>query len=125
MKRVYIIHPFGGDESNKAKITKICRTIAKSENNILPVSPVHAFSFLNDRFLQERELALKLCAELVKSCHEAWLCGDWEGSKGCKIELEAAKAGGVLVLDSKTSECVHNVIRGKNLLSSVLKGLIP
>ena len=98
MKRVYIIHPFQGKEENRKKIDQICRAVANM--GFLPVSPVHAFGFLDDNIPEERELALKLCQELVKGCDQAWLFGDWEKSEGCKIELRAAEETGVPVVDT-------------------------
>lgn len=97
MKKIYIVHPFQGKEENRKKIDQICRTVANM--GYLPVSPVHAFSFLDDNIPEERELALKLCQELVKSCDQAWLFGDWEKSEGCGIEIAVAKRNYVPVLD--------------------------
>ena len=97
MKRVYIIHPFQGKEKNRKKIDQICRAVANM--GFLPVSPVHAFSFLDDNVPGERELALKLCQELVKSCDQAWCFGEWEKSEGCKIEIQAAEEADVSVVD--------------------------
>lgn len=97
MKRVYIIHPFQGKEENRKKIDQICRAVANM--GYLPVSPVHTFGFLDDNIPEERELALKLCQELVKGCDQAWLFGDWEKSEGCKIEIQAAEETGVPVVD--------------------------
>lgn len=97
MKKVYIIHPFQGKEENRKKIDEICRVVAKM--GFLPVSPVHAFSFLKDEVPEERELALKLCQELVKGCDQAWLFGDWENSEGCRIEIRTAKKVGIPIVD--------------------------
>ena len=97
MKRVYIIHPFQGKEENRKKIDEICRVVAKM--GFLPVSPVHAFGFLKDEVPEERELALKLCQELIKVCDQAWLFGDWKKSEGCKIEIQAAEKTGVPIVD--------------------------
>ena len=97
MKRVYIIHPFQGKGENLEKIGQICRAVANM--GFLPVSPVHAFGFLKDEVSEERELALKLCQELIKGCDQAWCFGEWEKSEGCKIEIQAAEEAGVSVVD--------------------------
>lgn len=97
MKWVYIIHPFQGKEENRKKIDVISRAVANL--GYLPVSPVHAFGFLKDEVPEERELALKLCQELVRGCDQAWLFGDWEKSEGCSVEAAAAKEYGIPVLD--------------------------
>src|SRR5690606_16414663 len=100
MKRVYIIHPFQGKEENLKSINVSCRAVANM--GYLPVSPVHAFSFLDDNIPEERKQALKLCQELVKVCDQAWLFGDWEKSEGCKIEIQAAEETGVPVVNMES-----------------------
>jgi hypothetical protein len=87
-KRVYIAHPFEGKELNKRLIGEICYEIAAKGH--LPVSPVHSFSFLNDGIPRERQKALELCKELVLTCDEVWMCGDWPHSEGCQIEMQVA-----------------------------------
>ena len=100
MKRVYIIHPFQGKEENRKKIDQICRAVANM--GFLPISPVHAFGFLKDEVPEERELALKLCQELIKGCDQAWVFEGWQKSEGCKIEIQAAEETGVPVVDKRT-----------------------
>lgn len=97
MKKIYIIHPFQGKKENKERISKICKAVANM--GYLPVSPVHTFSFLDDNIPKEREQALKLCKELIKSCNQAWLFGDWRNSEGCNIELEVAETNKIPVID--------------------------
>lgn len=97
MKRVYIIHPFQGKEENRKKIDQICRAVANM--GFLPVSPVHAFGFLNDSVLEERHRALSFCDELIKVCDQAWLFGDWENSEGCRREIRTVKKAGIPIVD--------------------------
>lgn len=97
MKRVYIIHPFQGKEENRKKIDQICRAVANM--GFMPVSPVHAFGFLNDSVLEERHRALSFCDELIKVCDQAWLFGDWENSEGCRREIRTAKKVGIPIVD--------------------------
>jgi len=88
MKRVYIVHPFQGKEENKKKIEDVCKLLADLGH--VPISPVHAFSFLDDNIPKEREKALELCVNLLAVCDVACVCGDWVRSKGCRKEVEAA-----------------------------------
>ena len=97
MKKIYIVHPFQGKEENRKKIDSICKAVASM--GYLPISPVHAFSFLDDNIPEEREKALRFCKELVKNCDQAWCFGGWENSEGCKIETQAAEETGVPVVD--------------------------
>lgn len=102
MRKVYICHPFGGSRENYAAVTQICRALAESDPDIMPVSPVHAFSYLDDAI--HREVALKYCLELVGMCDELWVYGDWRNSTGCKAEIAYAKKREIRVLE-KTPPC--------------------
>src|SRR5690606_5065989 len=97
MKWVYIVYPFQEKEENRKKIDQICRAVANM--GFLPVSPVHAFSFLNDDILEERHRALNLRQELVKVCDQVWLFGDWRKSEGCRREVRAAQEAGIPLID--------------------------
>ena len=90
MKLVYVAHPFQGKRSNIQAISHICRRLAKM--GVVPVSPVHAFSFLHDNIPEERSKALELCEELVEACDCLFLTGDWERSEGCIVERNVALA---------------------------------
>lgn len=95
-RRVYIAHPYGGNPENMKEIAKICRKAAV--DGFLPISPVHAFSFLDEAVKDERELALGMCKELLLAADEIWLCGNWQNSEGCRIELKAAQENGLPIL---------------------------
>ena len=97
MKWVYIVYPFQEKEENRKKIDQICRAVANM--GFLPVSPVHAFSFLNDNVLEERHRALNLRQELIKVCDQVWLFGDWRKSEGCRLEVRAAQGAGIPLID--------------------------
>jgi len=56
----------------------------------MPISPVHSFAFLNENVPGEREKALTFCEELVGAADEIWFFGDWQNSKGCRREFDAA-----------------------------------
>ena len=88
MKKIYICHPFKGKKQNKEAITRICRALVKL--GIMPISPIHALSFLHDNIKSERLKALEFCCELVEAADELWLFGDWERSDGCLIERNVA-----------------------------------
>ena len=88
MKKVYIAHPLRGAdrEKNVEEVTKICKKITELFPDVLPISPIHAFSFLDNCGEEGEKKALDLCIELLKSCDEAWFFGEWEKSEGCQIE---------------------------------------
>ena len=93
LKRVFISHPFKSDpESNKQKAEGICRELI-SKGEILPISPLHLFSFVEDEN-GIREDIIQACFQIIETCDELWVYGN---SKGCKREVELAKQVGVKV----------------------------
>jgi hypothetical protein len=97
-KRIFVCHPFKGDpEGNKAGVALICRTLAEENPDIIPISPIHAFSYLDDDNQNHRKLALGYCLDLLATCDELWAYGDWRESEGCRSEVSVALALGMPV----------------------------
>lgn len=95
MKKVFVSHPFKGDEEmNLAKVSKICRRLV--DRGIMPISPLHALRFLRDS--EHRDYAFEWCKEMIKICDEVWVYGDWRLSEGCQKEVEWASELGKLVV---------------------------
>ena len=91
MKRVFISHPFSSDlEGNRVRVDIICHDSVKQ--GILPISPLHLFSFMEDDL--HREEILQVCFRLIDICDEVWVYGD---SEGCRMELEYARSIGKVV----------------------------
>ena len=89
MKRVFISHPYKDDpKGNKKRADTICRELAK-KGDILPISPLHLFSFMEDDL--QREGILRVCFRLIDICDEVWVYGD---SEGCRREANYAKSVG-------------------------------
>ena len=92
MKWVFISHPYKDDpKGNKKLVDTICRELAKKDD-ILPISPLHLFSFTKDD--SNREEILQVCFRLIDICDEVWIYGD---SEGCRMELEYARSIGKVV----------------------------
>ena len=88
MKRVFISHPFSSDpEGNRVRVDIICHDLAKQ--GILPISPLHLFSFMEND--DNREEILQVCFRLIDICDEVWIYGD---SEGCRSEAKYAKSVG-------------------------------
>jgi len=96
MKKVYICHPFQGLAANFDAITQICRTLAEERPDIVPISPVHVFSYLDDDV--HRVLVLGYCLELLETCDEVWVYGDWRKSEGCCLEVGRASELGMPIV---------------------------
>lgn len=89
MKKIYVAHPFRGKKENFDTISNICNRLTNM--GYMPISPVHAFRFLDDQKEHERKTALKCCRELLPMCDEVWFFGDWENSVGCRMEFRVAQ----------------------------------
>lgn len=95
MGNVYISHPLRGAEpytrercrENIDRVTQICLAVTRDFITATPISPVHAFSFL-DPLECDEGLIMTYCNSLLLSCDELWVFGDWETSNGCLSEIE-------------------------------------
>jgi len=95
VKRVFISHPFSSDpEGNRVRVDIICHDLAKQ--GILPISPLHLFSFMEND--DNREEILQVCFKIIDICDEVWIYGD---SEGCKKEREYALSRGKKVLNKR------------------------
>lgn len=122
MKKVYIAHPLRGAnrEKNVEEVTKICKKITELFPDVLPISPIHAFSFLDDCGEAGEKKALDLCLEMIKSCDEAWFFGEWEDSEGCNVEWATSyNADGKLIfaLDYSPAKAEEKADAYKSALS--------
>jgi hypothetical protein len=106
MKKIYIAHPLLGDMDRKKtnlsipfdnmnKVDRICRAVVEAHDDILPLSPIHMFSFFN---IFERERPLTCCMAVLEMADELWVFGDWQASEGCKMEISFAEAAGIKIV---------------------------
>ncbi len=96
-KRVYISHPLRGADwrENIEKAARYCRKYAE-DKDLLPVSPLHAFGFL-DPNTYDADHGMELCLSLLETCDEIWVHGAWEHSDGCQKEIIHAWTKGIPV----------------------------
>ena len=96
MKWVFVSHPYKDDPTgNKKQADAICRELAK-KGDILPISPLHLFSFMEDD--RQREEILQVCYRLIDICDEVWIYG---ASEGCRKEKMYALLKGKKVIDKR------------------------
>jgi len=96
MKWVFVSHPYKDDpKGNKKLVDTICRELAKKDD-ILPISPLHLFSFVKDD--SNREEILQVCFRLIDICDEVWIYGD---SEGCEKEKDYALSRGKKVIKKR------------------------
>jgi hypothetical protein len=100
---VYIAHPlrpdprsvtpYGDCQKNIAAVTAICERLLKEYPDLLILSPIHAFGFIDPLAKgKDVELVLAQCRRLLELADEVWVYGDYEISEGCKMEIAHAKA---------------------------------
>lgn len=98
-KRVYIAHPltsYGCPQSNQDTVTRICQNIAQNEPDVIPISPVHAFQFMDRNGPQDK--VIEYCKSLLLMCHEIRFFGEWWKSEGCVQEFAFATENNIPVV---------------------------
>jgi dienelactone hydrolase len=94
--RIYVAHPYSDDVAgNVERVRAICRAVV--EEGHVPIAP-HLFlpAFVDET--TERDLALRLCIELVSCCDALWFHGT-RISPGMEREISAAQALGIPVVN--------------------------
>ncbi|MGH7272088.1 MAG: hypothetical protein ACREJ3_16785, partial [Polyangiaceae bacterium] len=82
-------------EVNAAKVRAICRALV--DDGHLPIAPqLYLPDFIDER--TERELALRLCVELLACCEVLWFYGT-RISPGMEREIAAAHQRGIPVVN--------------------------
>lgn len=100
MKKIFISHPLMGDfKGNRKRADKICKHIVKQ--GLLPISPLHLFSFIDNETKEARKEIMAVCFKLIDISDEVWVYGD---SEGCKLEEEYAERTGKKVVKWKESK---------------------
>lgn len=97
MKIVFVCHPFAGDlAGNRRRVAEICSRLILQ--NILPISPqIYLPEFLDES--TQRDLALRLCLELVELCDEVRVYG--EPTEGMRLEITEARRVGIPIIEGK------------------------
>jgi hypothetical protein len=80
---------------NKEEVDKICRTIAETFPDVLILSPINAFSFFE--VFKEDKQALEMDLKLLELADTVRVCGDWQNSEGCKLEIARARELGITI----------------------------
>lgn len=106
----YLAHPyspivenlkvFTGEikESNVEETGDIAYKIMSKYPNLTVLSPLHAYSFLEGKDMEETEI-LRYDFRLLNNCTLLILSGYWRQSKGCMSEYGYAKAKGIRIYE--------------------------
>lgn len=104
----YLAHPyspivenlkvFTGEikESNVEETGDIAYKIMSKYPNLTVLSPLHAYSFLEGKDMEETEI-LRYDFRLLNNCTLLILSGYWRQSRGCMAEYGYAKAKGIRI----------------------------
>lgn len=97
-EKVYIAHPYADDpKGNKERADVIAQRILNSHRDVLPVSPLHLFSFLEDDGGMRDEI-METCLSLLEGCDRMWYFGT---SPGVRREILFADDHGIPVQQAK------------------------
>lgn len=98
-KRIYISHRLRNDktgeelnsisEQNRKKVSVICQQILELDDDILILSPIHAFGFCPIE--GDQSLVIEQCKSMIELADEMWVYGDWQNSVGSRTEIQYAK----------------------------------
>jgi len=110
-KTVYVSHPSSGLEENTKKIEQIIQELYSSDymfENYVFISPVHNFGFMYHN--TEYNRGITYCTDLLEHCDIMLLCGEWENSKGCNIELAKCRELNIPVVEARSIENIRDMI---------------
>lgn len=106
----YLAHPyspivenlkvFAGEikEANAEETGDIAYKIMSKYPDLTVLSPLHAYSFLEGKAMEETEI-LRYDFRLLNNCTLLILSGYWRQSKGCMSEYGYAKAKGIRIYE--------------------------
>nr|DAV62166.1 MAG TPA: Blasticidin M [Caudoviricetes sp.] len=106
----YLAHPYAPivenlkvftgeiNESNMEETGDIAYKIMSKYPNLTVLSPLHAYSFLEGKDMEETEI-LRYDFRLLNNCTLLILSGYWRQSRGCMAEYGYAKAKGIRIYE--------------------------
>ena len=99
----YLAHPYASafpdiNAINLMDAGNIAFKIMRKYPNLTIISPLHAYSFLEGKNMEETEI-LRYDFRLLNNCTLLILSGYWRQSKGCMSEYGYAKAKGIRIYE--------------------------
>lgn len=99
----YLAHPYTSafpdiKAFNLIDAGNIAYEIMKKYPNLTVLSPLHAYSFLEGKDLEETDI-LRYDFRLLNNCPLLILSGYWRQSKGCMSEYGYSKAKGIRIYE--------------------------
>lgn len=104
MKKAMLSQPMGG-KTDEEIISARERAIAALKGlGYEVVNTLFTDEWYSEKSMEERGVVNRPLCFLAKSlenmslCHAAYFCKGWENARGCRIEHEAAKAYGMVII---------------------------
>lgn len=93
--RVFVSYPFKEDPSRyRREVDLVCKMLFK-EHGVLPISPLHLFSFIEEEDDMLRDMIMDICFNLIRSSSDILYCfGNFATSSGCYDEWHYARTLG-------------------------------
>lgn len=110
---IYVAHPYNNEEENKKAVEEIIKTLVTNNPEHTFISPIHTFGFMYD-FVDNYVQGINMCFNLLSVCKKLILCGDWESSKGCKLEKGFAESRGIPIIMYNGGGTAIESIKPKN-----------
>lgn len=98
-RKIYVSHPLRNNKSgaellstiehNRKVVSEICKNIIQHHNDILILSPIHAFGFISP--LGNQTAVFNQCRAMLELADELWVYGNWQNSEGCHMEITYAE----------------------------------
>lgn len=94
MVKIYIAHPFGGQQENVERVQDIVTDLVKRNEELIYISPINMFGYLYNTVSYEQ--GMEWCLNILDTCDCLVLASDeWANSEGCCMENEYAKDKGI------------------------------
>ena len=93
MKKVYLSHPYTGDEARRrAEAAKIQRDLQGRFPDMIVLNPLAMFAALED---VPYEQVMEYCLEVLRDCDMIVMSGEFMDSRGCTMEHTTARDLGI------------------------------
>lgn len=104
MMKAMLSQPMNGKSDEEIIATRDRAIAALKERGYEVINTLFTDEWYSPEAMKERGVENRLLCFLAKSlesmslCHAAYFCKEWETTRGCRIEHEAAKAYGLTII---------------------------
>lgn len=104
MKKIYLAHPYGGNQENIRKAGELAKALKEAHPDWNLFSPLHNFSW-ETYDVGRYESQIADCITWLKVCDSVYFAEGWEYSLGCMAEMVwALKTGKMIFMEGREEE---------------------